>query len=110
MSDVLYYTSLLNPADLATMVALAVIMLVFNRNKEATLREAYSVMFAAFIAVAAWAAFSKGVGLPPVVRYVGMYVIYGVALYVHESFSAIGSAAGAGVLLVSNVGCTHLMK
>jgi hypothetical protein len=110
MSDFLFYTSLLNPGDLATMVALAAIMLVFNGNKEATLREAWHVMFAAMITVAAWAAFSKGVGLPPLVRYAGMYVIYGVALFLHESFSAAGSAVGAGVLLVSNVGCTHLMK
>jgi hypothetical protein len=108
--DYLYWMSLLNPADLATMIALAAVMLLFNRDKEATLRDAFNVMLAVGVPVAAWLTFSKGIGWPPLVSYTGLYVICGVVLATSEAFGTVAAVVGAAVLVVANVGCTELMK
>jgi hypothetical protein len=110
MREYLFFTSLLSPVDVATMVALVAVMLIFNGAKRATLREAFDVMLAVVIPLAMWMAFTKGMQWPPVVRYAGVFAIAGVALYTREGFSLVGATVGAGILLVANVGCTALMK
>jgi hypothetical protein len=105
-----YFLSLLSPADVATMIALAAVMLIFRGDHEATMRDGYAVMASVIIPIAMWMAFSKGIGAPPFVRYVVLYVICGVVLFVRHSFGGLGSAVGAAVLVVANVGITQLMK
>lgn len=109
-TEYLYFTSLLNPVDLATMVALGAVMLVFNREERVTLREAFQVMLGVAFVLAVWTTFAKGAQFASWIRYLGIYVICGLSLYLNENFKLAGAAAGAAVLLVANVGCTELMQ
>lgn len=108
--DYLYFLALLSPVDVATMLALVAVMLLFNRDKSVTMREAFEVMLGVGFVLMLWTTFSRGAGFAPWIRYLGIYVICGVCLYQEENFTVPASAAGAGVLLVANVGCTELMQ
>ena len=107
--DYLYFLALLSPADVATMIALVAVMLIFNRNERVTMREAFHVMLGVVFVVAIWTTFARGAGFVPWIRYVGIYVICGVCLYQGENFTLPAALVGAAVLLVANVGCTELM-
>lgn len=108
--DYLYFLALLSPVDVATMLALVAVMLIFNREERVTMRDAFQVMLGVCFVLALWTTFARGAGLAPWIRYLGIYVICGFCLYENDNFSIPGSVVGAGVLLVANVGCTELMK
>lgn len=108
--DYLYFLALLDPVDLATMIALVAVMLIFNREKSVTMREAFEVMLGVGFVLLLWTTFARGAGFAPWIRHVGIFVICGFCLYQNENFTLPGSVVGAGVLLVANVGCTELTK
>ena len=108
--DYLYFLALLSPVDVATMIALVAVMLIFNRQERATMREAFEVMLGVCFVLGLWTTFSRGAGFAPWIRYLGVYVICGFCLYEEENFTLPASLAGAGVLMVANVGCTELME
>ena len=109
VTEFYFYKSLFDPVDLATMVALAAVMLIFHGEKEVTLKETYLVMIGVGVPVAMWMTFARGMEWPLIVRYAGLYVVCGVLLYTRENFTLLASLVGAGVLSAANAGCAALV-
>jgi len=98
----------LTAPDVATMVALVVIMVIFKHNDEEQDGHAqYFVIVVVTLGVAAWMAFSDG--WSALVRYAGLYVVCGAGLLFSESFKALGAGLAAAALVAANAGCSHLM-
>ena len=109
VTEFYFYKSLFDPVDLATMVALAAVMLIFHGEKEVTLKETYLVMLGVAIPIAMWMTFAKGMEWPLMVRYAGLYAVCWVLLYTRENFTLVASLVGAGVLCGANAGCAALV-
>jgi len=101
--DYMFWMSMLRPSEAVAILVLAGIMLVTERD-DVELKDVWYITIGAAIPLFLWACLCRGIDASDLVRYTGIFVIWGVTLVVQDNFSRVGAFLCAGVLTALTAG------